>query len=97
VTAAKSIDQLRGDSDAVRRLANTPFEHMRHAELLRHVAHIEGFALELECRVASDHFECRNLGQVGRDVLADSVAEIFLLGISAHVRERKNADGHALP
>ena len=35
------------------------------------------------------------LRQIGDDVLADAVAEIFLLGVAAHVDERQDADRHA--
>src|ERR1700751_4884007 len=57
------------------------------------IAHIERLALELEGCVARDDLERRDLRQVGRDVLADAVAEIFLLGLAAHVGERKHTYG----
>ena len=36
--------------------------------------------------------ECRDVRQIGGDVLTDPVAEIFLLGIAAHVLECQDAD-----
>ena len=52
-------------------------------------------ALEGEGGVAGDDRQRRHLRQVGDDVLGDAVAEIFLLGIAAHVDERQDADRRA--
>src|SRR4030095_3217322 len=81
MAAGLSVDQLGGDAYPVARLAHAAFEHMADTQLLRDVAHIDRLALEREGGVARDDLERRNLGEVGGDVLADAVAEIFLLGI----------------
>ena len=40
--------------------------------------------------------ERRDLAEVGDDVFGDAVAEVFLLGIAAHVGERQDADRRAV-
>src|SRR6185312_3601014 len=89
---APPIDQLRGDPHPVADLADTTLEDVCHSKLPRHFADVHGLALEGESAVSGDHFEGGDLGQVGRNVLADPVAEIFLLGVAAHVLEWQHAD-----
>src|SRR5258708_7176221 len=90
--ARRAVDQLRGDPNPASGLAYAALEHMADAELPPDVADVHRPALECEGGVARDDGQRGNLGQIGSYVLADSVAEIFLLRISAHVRERKDAD-----
>src|SRR5205823_7473610 len=87
-----AVDQLGDDPYPVPDLAHAALQHVGDSELPGDVADIHRLALEGEGGVPRDHLKRRNLRQVGGDVLADSVAEIFLLGIAAHVLERQDAD-----
>ena len=46
-----------------------------------------------ERRIARDDEEPAHLGERSQDILADAVAEIFLLGVIAHVLEGEHRDG----
>ena len=48
--------------------------------------------LKMNAVLRADDRQRRDFRQIGRDVLADPVAEIFLLRIAGHVLERKHAD-----
>ena len=87
-----AVNELSVDSYPVADFADAALEDMGNTQLPRDIADIHRSALKGEGRVPRDHLQCRNLRQVGRDVLADAVTEIFLLGISAHVLERQHAD-----
>ena len=91
MAAGLAVDQLGGDPDPLPRLAHAAFEHVADAQFARDIGDINRLALEGEGGVARDDLQRRDLAQVGRDVLADPVAEIFLLGIATHVHERKHA------
>jgi len=46
--AGLGFDHLRGDANAIAELAQTPFEHIAHAELAPDLLHIDGAALVSE-------------------------------------------------
>ena len=93
MVAGGSVDQLGSDPDAIARLSDAAFEDVADAKTLGYILHVERLALERESGVPSDDRQCRNVRQVGDDVFTDSVAEILLLRLAAHVGERKHADG----
>ena len=66
---------------------------MADVELTSHLANIHRLSLKSECRIARNDMQCRDLAQVSDDVLANSIAEIFLLDVAADIRERQDADG----
>src|SRR5215212_7664588 len=90
--ARRAIDQLRGDPNAAAGLAHAALEDVTHAELAGEVANIDRLSLEGEGGVPGRYRQSRHLRQIGCDVLADAVAEIFLLGVAAHVRKRQHAN-----
>src|SRR5881392_3950334 len=92
MTVIGTIYQLRGNPYATGSFANAAFEHMAHIELTGDLSHIHLFAFEGERSVTRHHVQRRNVAQIGDDIFADSIAEIFLLGVAAHIRERQNAD-----
>ena len=49
------FEQLGGDAHAVPRLANSPLQHIAHAQLTPNLPHIDGFALVDEARIARDY------------------------------------------
>src|SRR5689334_4625132 len=91
--AGRAVDQLRVDANAISSFSDTAFQHVGDIELTRHLLHVRALSLETEGGVAGDDLEGGNLRKVGRDVLADAVAEIFLLRIAAHIDEGKDANG----
>src|ERR1700750_1230650 len=93
MTVIGSIDQLRGNAHATGSFANAAFEHMAHIELAGNLSHIYGFSFEGERGITRHNVQRRNVAQIGDDIFADSIAEIFLLGVATHVGERQYADG----
>ena len=92
MAAVQRVDQLGGDAHPVAALAHAAFQHILHAELLGHLAHVGRRALVGKARIAGDHKEPVEPRQRGDDVLGDAVGEIFLLGIARHVLERQHRD-----
>ncbi|MEI9888514.1 MAG: hypothetical protein WDN08_18840 [Rhizomicrobium sp.] len=92
MAVAGAVDELRRDAHAVARLAHAAFEHMAHFQLARDLEDIDMPALEGEGGVACDDRQRRDLAEVGDDVLADAVGEVFLLGVAAHIGEGQDAD-----
>src|SRR5690348_4794339 len=93
--AADSVDELRVDPHTPARLPHAAFKNVGDPELLSEIADVHRLTLEGECGVAGDNAQRRDFRQIGRDVFADAVAEIFLLGIAAHVLKRQYADSDA--
>ena len=91
--AGGGVDQLRGNSHLVVRLAHAPFQHIAHAHLPAHVLHLDRLAFVGERGVAGDNKQTRDLGEVTGDIFRDSVAEVVLLGIFAYVDEGQDDDG----
>ena len=87
--AGRGVDQLAGDADPGAGLPDRAFEHVAHAQLARHLPHIDSLALVGEARIAGDHGQPGKAGDCGRDLLDDAVGEIFLLGVARHVLERQ--------
>ena len=54
VRAGCCVDQLPGDPHPIAGFAHTAFEHVAHAELLRHLLHVDQLALVGEGGVAGD-------------------------------------------
>ncbi len=96
VVVARRLDQLRRDAHATAGAAHAALEHVVDLQLPRHLRQVDVLALERERSVARDDGERGDLAQVRDDVLADAVAEIFLLQVAAHVGERQHADRYAL-
>ena len=86
------IDQLRGHPDPVAGLAHAAFEHVADAERLGDLGHRDRRLLVNEGRIARDHMQIGQPRQIGDDVLADPVGEIFLLDVAAHIVEREHRD-----
>src|SRR5215471_12663881 len=92
VIAGFRLDQLRGDPQPVAALADASFEHVAHAELASDLLHINRAAFVDEAAVACDDKEPPELRQRRGDVFDHAIGEDFLLGVGAHVRERKRRD-----
>jgi hypothetical protein len=92
VAAARGVDELHVDAHLHAGAAHAAFEHVAHAELPAHLLDVDALLLVGERRVARDHEQAGDLGDVGDDVFGDAVGEVFLLGIAAHVGERQHRE-----
>ena len=92
VAAAGNVDELRGDAHTVAALAHAALDDVADAEFLGDLPHVHGLALVGKGRVARNHEEPAQLRQAGNDVLADSVGEILLLQLAAHIDKGEYGD-----
>src|SRR5438132_13724188 len=69
---------------------------MADLQLTDDLANIHCFSFEGECGVPRYHMERGDLAEIRDDIFADAIAEIFLLRIATHIRERQHADGWPL-
>src|SRR5579883_2134250 len=92
MAAIQPVDQLRSDAHSAASLSYAALENEADIELLADLGDIDGLPLKGERRIAGDHEQSRNLGQGGNDVFRDSVGEIFLLDVAAHILERQYGD-----
>src|SRR5262245_1107307 len=79
------VNQLRGDAHAIVDTPNAPLEKIPHAQFLADVAHVDSSTLVLKRGVTGDNTELREPRQLRYDVLGDTITEIVLTGIIAHV------------
>ena len=91
--AVRRVDELRGDAHARARLAHAALEHVPHLQALRDLADLDRLALERERGRARGDVKSFDLGQRVDDLFGEAVAEVLVLGIGAHVRERQDGDG----
>ncbi len=92
VAAARSVNQLGGDPNPISGLANAAFESEPDAELAAYLRDVERLVLVDECRIARDDEQAGDLAEIGDDVLGDSITEILLISIAAHVVEGEHDD-----
>src|SRR5262245_39740920 len=83
--AGQGIDELHRDTNPITTAANASFQDVTHAEFSAHLPHVDRLALVLEGGVAGDDKELRKPRQLRNDVFDDTIREILLLGIAAHV------------
>src|SRR5262245_51303898 len=86
------IDKLPCNADPIGRFPDTALEEVAHAQLTADLLNVHGSALVREARIARDHKQPAETRQSSNDVLDHSVGKVLLLGIAAHVRERKHRD-----
>ena len=86
------VDQLRRNPHPVADLPDAALEDIAYAQLAADLFHIDRLPFVRERRVARDDEEPAQPRQRGDDVLGDAVGEVLLLGVSAHVDERKDGD-----
>jgi hypothetical protein len=92
MAAVFGADELRGDADARAGPAYAPFQHVRDAQRFGNPTDVLFFAAESERRSTRDHLQPGNLRQQVNDFFRQTVAEIFLLLVRAHVSEGQNGD-----
>src|SRR4029434_9576754 len=87
--AGRCVDQLAGDAQPTSRLADTALQHVTHAQLPGHLAHVDCPALVGKGRISCDHEQLVEAGQGRDDVLDHAVDEILLFEVARHVGERQ--------
>src|ERR1039457_3152455 len=92
VESVGRTDQLGGDPDAVPAFADAPFEDVLDSQFVGDLRNLQVLSLEGECRGAGCHFESRDLCQSVDDLLGQSVTEVLLLFVAAHVGEGQHGD-----
>src|SRR5262249_46486687 len=92
VAAAGGIDELASDANAVTALAHASFKDVAHAKPTRDVPDIEGLPTELEGGCARRDIEPTQARQPGDNLLDDTIGEVVLLWIAAHVLKRQDRD-----
>jgi hypothetical protein len=85
-------DELGVDRDLLAGPPHAPFEHIANAKLLADFLGVEVLALVGEGRAAGDNEAVGQMREVGRQIIGDSVGEIFLLRIAAEIGEWQNHD-----
>src|SRR5580765_125163 len=95
VIVAGTVDQLGGNAHATAGFPHAAFENVADFEFAREFRNINMLALVHKGAVARYDRQCRNLTQIGDDVLSDAVAEVLLLLIAAHVCKGQHADSDA--
>ena len=86
------MNELRRHTDAAAGAAHAALEHVRHAERAGNPADVLVLPFERERRRARDHLEAGHLRERVDDLFRETVAEILVVGIPAHVGEREHGD-----
>ena len=86
------LDELRRDPDAVARLSNTPFQNVVDVEPPADLSEFDVLSAEKERRRAAGDLQARHVGQHIDDLFGQTVAEILVLLVRAHVGERQHGD-----
>ena len=82
------VDELGVDPHPVRVSPHGSFENVSDAERLADFTDVARAGPILAHRSAADHFQVRDLGQIGQNVVLDTVGKIGVLLIVAQVFER---------
>src|SRR5215467_4680233 len=89
----RSRYQLYRDAHTVVSSAHTALENGAHLQLFSDNAQVDIFTFEGESRASRDNAQPLNLSERVDDLLSDSVGEVFVLRVRAHVGERQYHDG----
>ena len=86
------LDELRGDPEPVARSLDAALQNGPRSEVPADLSHVAGFALVRERRGARHDIQPLHMRQLVGDLLADPVAQVFVVGDVAEVGERKDHD-----
>jgi hypothetical protein len=87
VRAVGSTDELRRDAHTVARLPHASLEDVVDVHLARDARYLHVLALVGERRGSRDHAQPRHVGQQVEKFLAQTVGEILILSVVAHVEK----------
>src|SRR6516162_8337311 len=90
--SVRGFHQLCRDAQTVVSSAHAPLKNRAHFQLLADDARVDVFALEGEGRAARDDVEVRDLGESVDDFFGNTVGEILVLRVAAHIHERHYDD-----
>src|SRR5579872_486332 len=93
--AIGGVDQLCRDANAISGTAHAAFQNRADTECFGNTANVLLFATEGEGGGAGDHFQAGNLRQQVDDLFRESVAEVVLLLVAAHIGEGQHGDGRS--
>src|SRR6202030_2106072 len=93
VIAVVGANQLRGDADTLARAAHAALKQVRDPQLPRDGRDIVTAALEVERRGARRHPQVGHLREQVEQLLGETIGEVFLVVLLAHVDERQHRDG----
>ena len=96
MAAGRPVGQLRGYANSASRLPHAAFQDISDLQPAGQLIDLDRPALEAEGRAPGDDEDGRHLREVGDDVLGDTVADVFLLRIAAHIREGEDDDRRLL-
>ena len=96
VRAGLRLDELSRDPQARAGFPHAPLKHVAHAKLAADLAHVDRLALVDEARIARDHEQPLDPREPGHDVVDNSVGEIVLFRVPAHVLEWQDGDRRLL-
>ena len=91
--AGLSFYELRCDAQTGAGFSHALFNDIANAELAPDLPHIDRLAFVDEAGIARDCEQPLDVREAGDDVLDNSVGEVVLLGIAAHVLKWQNGDG----
>ena len=88
----RDINELRGDTDSSAGSPHTALENGVDAERFCDLPDRQLLPFERERRGSCNHFQPRHVSECIDDLFSQSVAEVFLFGLGAEVRERQDGD-----
>ena len=86
------VNELRGDAHSVSPFAYATLDDVARAEFVCYLLEVLRLPPEGEAGVAGNHREGTPQREVGDDVLRDTIREVLLLRITAHVCKRQNSN-----
>src|SRR5215472_997017 len=92
MTAGKRIDELSGDPHTIAKCANAAFQHELNAEFSPDALHVNVLASVLKGGIARYDEQRAKPRKFGYDILSDSVRQVFLFRVAAHVVKRQYGD-----
>src|SRR5438128_1014143 len=90
--AGQSVDQLTHDTYSLASLANRALQHVPDTKLPPNLFYIDRPRFIGEGRISGDDKQPADARERGNDLLDHAVCEIFLLWVTAHIRERQHCD-----
>src|SRR3954454_2836824 len=92
MTVSERINQLYGNPNMVSRTADTTFDDVADAKLLRNFFEVAGNAsLILHDRRAADYLQILDLGQTGEQLFLNSISKEGVLFFFAKIIQRRTA------
>ena len=92
MAAGVGFDQLRGHTNPLVHRLDAAFENIFHVQVAAYLADVGRLALVDLSGIAGDDDEVLGVGEIGNDVLGNSVGKAVPLEIASYVVERQDGD-----